>query len=243
MKFSDNANLTTFLLNAPVELRITTDDNRLVTLKLTIPTVTDLFTNTDLQIVLGMLNTPLDKLQQNFPTITNLSYYNLLIMLRLNDDKIVFKQYLDCFINAAKVFGLSLVVDGNHVIFNDIQFNEEAFEYLRQLMLVMTKVKSKTDNVLEKDERYKASQDLIARIKNQNKSNNAGDSDKNFEKNYITLLYEFGLKPEEISKLNIYQYERILSYTNGAINYKISTIAMGNGLSKKLSYITQGGKK
>ena len=83
---------------------------------------------------------------------------------------------------------------------------------------------------------------MINKIKGQNKNKDSSESELNFKKNYIVLLYEFGLKPNEIEALNAHQLAFILSYTSNAINYKVSTIAAGNGLSKKIKFITQGGK-
>nr|DAJ82918.1 MAG TPA: hypothetical protein [Caudoviricetes sp.] len=241
MKFVDNANLTTFLLNAPVELQIFTDDNRFVRLFLRMPTITELFCDNSLQIVLGILNTPEDKLQGVFGQVSNLTYYNLLIILNLHKDEAIFSQYLSHFYKAFEIFGLHLFLNGSAVIINDISFNEEAFNYLRQLLLIMVKIKTKQDALLEQDQTYKKSQEMIARIKKQGQTTK--DGDKNFEKNFITLQYEFGLSLPEIYNLNIYQYETILSYTSNVLNYKVSTIAAGNGLTKKINFITQGGKK
>lgn len=126
------------------------------------------------------------------------------------------------------------------LLLNSQLVNDTIFDYLRTIILVMTKVKNRSDVLLEKNSQFKSSQDLIAKIKGQNK--NGSKNDINFEKNFITLVYEFGLKPEEINNLNIYQYEAILSYTGPAVQSQISIIAAGNGLSKKVKYITEGKK-
>lgn len=243
MKFVDNANLTTFLLGAPIEFRMIQDDGQEQILYLRTPSICELYTNTNLQIMLGILNSDEAKLNASFGAIQNLTHYNLLIMLRLNSKHPVYQRYYDVFVQGFKILGLDLRVEGTTLKVEQTTLNEESYNALRKLILIMTKVRSKGDLLLETDEKYRASQDVIARIKKQGNKQSTSDGDKNFEKNFITLLYEFGLSIEEIKQLNIYQYEIILSYTGNSINYKISTIAAGNGLSKKVKFITQGGKK
>ena len=242
MKFTDNANLTTLLLNAPVWFKIITDDNRSFTLKLRVPTITDLFTNSSLQIMLGILNTPIEQLGTKFGAVTNLTHYNLPLLLKLHEEQPVYQEYLEHLTEGFKIFDLDFKVEHNKMLINDIAFNEEGFNYLRGLILQLSKIKTKQDTLLEQDPRYKASQDMIARIKKQG-NNQMQDTDKNFEKNFIVLIWEFGLTPEEIYNLNIYQYETILAYTSNAVSTKIGTVAAGNGLTKKFKYITEGGKR
>ena len=242
MKFVDNANLTTFLLGQPIQVNVLTDSNLLIReYQLNLPTIGQLYCDQKLQMSLGLLNTPLDDLQKQFPMVKNFTYYSFFIALRVFADKLLtIKRNLDYMIYSFDLLGLRLVI-ADSIYINGQKITEEEFDYLRNLILFLTKIKTKNSQILEQDSRYKASQDLIAKIKGQNKSNQ--DSDANFEKNYVVLLWEFGLTPEQIQQLNIYQYETILSYTNSAVETKINTVAAGNGLTKKFKYITQGGKK
>lgn len=242
MKFVDNANLTTFLLGQPIQVNVLTDSNLLIReYQLNIPTIGQLYCDQKLQMSLGLLNTPLDELQKQFPMVKNFTYYSFFIALRVFADKLLtIKRNLDYMVYSFDLLGLRLVI-ADSIYINGQKITEEEFDYLRNLILFLTKIKTKNSQILEQDSRYKASQDLIAKIKGQNKSNQ--DNDVNFEKNYIVLLWEFGLTPEQIQQLNIYQYETILSYTNSAVETKINTVAAGNGLTKKFKYITQGGKK
>ena len=242
MKFTDNANLTTLLLGEPIQLNILDDEGSfLQEFQLLTPSVGQLYTDQKLQMSLGLLNTPLATLHEKFPFIKDFTYYTLLTSLKLFESKsTAISRHLEYMIYSFKVFGLDLTIDLELKI-NNQSINEEIFEYLRNLILFLSKIKGKNDNILEQDPRYKASQDLIAKIKGQNKSNQ--NNDKNFEKNFIVLLWEFGLTPDEIRKLNMYQYETILSYTSSAVSTKIGTVAAGNGLTKKFKYITEGGKK
>ena len=242
MKFVDNANLTTFLLGQPIQVNVLTDSNLLIReYQLNLPTIGQLYCDQKLQMSLGLLNTPLDDLQKQFPMVKNFTYYSFFIALRVFADKLLtIKRNLDYMIYSFDLLGLRLVI-ADSIYINGQKITEEEFDYLRNLILFLTKIKTKNSQILEQDSRYKASQDLIAKIKGQNKSNQ--DSDANFEKNYVVLLWEFGLTPEQIQQLNIYQYETILRYTNSAVETKINTVAAGNGLTKKFKYITQGGKK
>lgn len=244
MVLHDNANLTTFLLNAPVEIYSTdeTKDEQSFELLLRQPTIKQLYSDRKLQIVLGILNTPLDKLSTQFSFITNFTYLHFFIVVGTLQDNIPqLKLYWDYFVYVLNILGVEVVLDGTTLLLNKQPINDTIFDYIRTVILMMTKIKSRSDSLLEKDERFKSSQDLIAKIKGQNKS---GDkSDINFEKNFITLIYEFGLTPEEINNLNIYQYESILSYTSSAVQSQVSIIGAGNGLSKKVKYITEGKKK
>lgn len=55
----------------------------------------------------------------------------------------------------------------------------------------------------------------------------------------MTLTYEFGYTIDEILHMNMYLINTILSYVSRSINYKVSLIAAGNGLTKKVKYITK----
>lgn len=150
------------------------------------PTIKELYCDTKLQMSLGLLNTPIEKLQQQFPVVVNFDYYTLLITFRLLEHKsLTFKRYLDYMIHTFNIFGLNLEIN-EHIQINGQQIDHEVFEHIRGLFLFLAKIKEKNNNILEQDKHYRASQDMIARIKGQNKNN--VDSDKNFAKNFIVLI-------------------------------------------------------
>lgn len=238
MKISDNTSLTTFLLGHPIQIFVADDNGvELFNIEFNIPTVKQIYCDKKIQTILGVLNTDTKTLQSKFTQIKNFTHYDLFTVV--NQFKIkdlsVYAEYLEYTFAA---LGMDLKCD-NKMTINGHTINEEIFEYIRYTLLYSAKMKDKNSLQLEQDENYRAAQERINKIKNQNKN---VDKDKIFSKNYITLLYEFGLSPSEIERLNLYQYENILGYTNNSIQYKVSLIAAGNGNTKKVKFITKGDK-
>lgn len=98
----------------------------------------------------------------------------------------------------------------------------------------------KVDNYVSVDPRYAKLKSKIDSIRKngQSKVNNH----TNLSETFVVLTYEFGFKLEEIYKMNVYQLNTYMGYVNKSIQYRISAIAAGNGLSKKVKYITHKGK-
>lgn len=194
MKYRDNANLTTFLLGQKVYLTLVDDNNQFVQeFQLKMPTIADLYCDTKLQTMLGILKTPIDKLQQDFQFIKNFNYYTLLTTLKLYEKiRPEVKRILSCIEYGFEVFGLTLdiaeklYVDGEPI-------DEETLMRLRALILYMAKLEKKIeDDPMMRNEQYRKSQELINRIKSQGKKANENingftNADENFKKNYIIL--------------------------------------------------------
>ena len=194
MKYQDNANLTTFLLGQKVFLTLTDDNNQFVQeFQLKMPTIADLYCDTKLQTMLGILKTPLDKLQKDFSFIKNFNYYTLLTTLSLYEKiKPEVKRILDCIVYGFSIFGLTFHI-AEKLYVNGEPINEETLMRLRALILYMSKLEKKIeDDPMMQNEQYRKSQELINRIKSQGRKvgsgiGEIGNTDENFKKNYIIL--------------------------------------------------------
>ena len=79
----------------------------------------------------------------------------------------------------------------------------------------------------------------INRIRKQGKNNSATQGNADYENTYITLSYEFGYSQEQILSMTMYQVNKMLQYAGKSIQYKVSLIGAGNGLTKKVKFITE----
>ena len=85
----------------------------------------------------------------------------------------------------------------------------------------------------------RAMQEKINRIRKQGKSNSALQKNEDYENTYMTLSYEFGYSQEQILSMTMYQVNKMLQYAGKSIQYKVSLIGAGNGLTKKVKFITE----
>ena len=85
----------------------------------------------------------------------------------------------------------------------------------------------------------RAMQEKINRIRKQGKSNSALQRNGDYENTYMTLSYEFGYSQEQILSMTMYQVNKMLQYAGKSIQYKVSLIGAGNGLTKKVKFITE----
>ena len=241
MKFKDNADITTLLLGGKINIWIDTDKgSKYLDLILIPPTIETLYCDFNFQAALGILNLSEEKLQTTFPIFKGVTQYNLLKCLKFvgrND----LMRYYDCLLYTFQKVGINLQLEENLLI-DGMPINEEIYTYLYKIILYISKIRDKENNIWNKDEQYKKAQDMINKIKNQNKPAQTGGA-KDFEKNFISIVYQYGLSPLEVKKLNAFQFEKLLNYYNGAVSQDIMTVAAGNGLTKKIKTISQGGKK
>lgn len=241
MKISDNADIITLLLGAPIEISIFSDNNsRYLELIINAPTLETIYCDTKFKTALGIFNLNKEKLQASFPMLKNVTLFNLLFFLdlKLNKD---FTFLLESILYSFKKLGINIdIVNSENILIDNLPINEDIFNYLVNLILYLSKIKNEKNNPLEKDEKYQKAQDLINKIKSQgHKSDN---NSTNFRKIFAGLVFQFGLDPLTIKNLNIFQYEEILKNYSNSLNQQITSIAAGNGLSKKVKTILQGGK-
>ena len=85
----------------------------------------------------------------------------------------------------------------------------------------------------------RAMQEKINRIRKQGNSNSALQKNEDYENTYMTLSYEFGYSQEQILSMTMYQVNKVLQYAGKSIQYKVSLIGAGNGLTKKVKFITE----
>ena len=241
MKFQDNAKLITFLLGSSVESSITTDLGvEYLFLNIKIPTIETLFCDIRFQTILGILNTKAEKLKDYFKFAADITHFRLFSTIKSLKNPI-FQKYIDYLVYSFNKLGIGLTVT-NELKINNLPINEEIFEYLRKLILFISKMIDSNERAID-NAQYQAAQDLINKIKNQNKNGaNQSENSKNFEKNLISILYQYNLDFNKIKDLNSYQFDTLLKYYTGAVGQEINTVAAGNGLTKKIKTISQGGK-
>ena len=122
---------------------------------------------------------------------------------------------------------------------NGIQIDDELFESFSNLWLVSAGLKKITELNNYMTPEMRAMQEKINRIRKQGKNNSALQKNEDYENTYMTLSYEFGYSQEQILSMTMYQVNKMLQYTGKSIQYKVSLIGAGNGLTKKVKFITE----
>lgn len=120
-----------------------------------------------------------------------------------------------------------------------IQIDDELFESLSNLWLVSAGMKRINELNSYMTPEMRKMQAKINRIRKQGKNNSATQGNAEYENTYMTLSYEFGYSQEQILSMTMYQVNKMLQYAGKSIQYKVSLIGAGNGLTKKVKFITE----
>lgn len=246
MKFIDNFSETHLLFGYDVDFIILNDNGNLnskdtVFIKMKLPVFKHCYMDYKFQNFLGLLLTPLEqtiKHIQNLNGITDL--YSLFVGIIVTS---VFNSYYASIIQ----YSMNILISDFNIkqgimYINDIVLTKELFERIVDIILVATQHKKMYELTI-KDATLQAMEDKISKIKKQNKNKtNQNIAETNFTNSYMILIYEFGFRPEEILNMTMYAISTVLKYTGKSINYKVSLIGAGNGLAKKIHFITDKGK-
>ena len=243
MKFIDNFSDTHLLFGSDVDFVLLPDNKDLNSLevqytKLCLPKFKHCYLDYKFQNFLGILLTPYEQTMKHIIKLSGVnSLYSLCSGVILTAS---FNRYYADIIT----YGMQTILpdfniqNGSMYIVNK-EITQELFDRVINLVLVATEHKKLHEFVI-KDPALQAMEDKIARIKKQNNNNNNKNAlDSSFAQSYVILNYEFGYTPEQILNMTMYAITMILKYTSKSINYKVSLIGAGNGLTKKIHFITE----
>ena len=112
MEWRTNLSNDLMMLNAPITF-IGTEEGQLVKrFTMRIPTVFEVYTDQDLQLFSSLLHADIQKLEQQFPIVKNLSTHFQLMKILLVYEKLGTKQYIDAFVNSMRLLGIDIKTDG-----------------------------------------------------------------------------------------------------------------------------------
>lgn len=244
MEWKTNLSNDLMMLNIPITFMGIEDNTIKTTFTMRIPTIVEVYSNNDLQLFSSLLHADIDKLQKQFPMIKNLSTHFQLMNILTLYSKVGGQIYLDSFINSMKLLGINIILNDNNnfLLKNEdkkIEIDYSLFKLIQDTLLTCMGLQ-KVDNYISVDPRYEEMKKKINKIKQNGitKTNNHSDLSETF----VVLKYEFGFSIDEIKQMNVYQMNTFMSYVNKSIQYKVSIVGAGNGLTKKVKYITHKGK-
>ena len=112
MEWRTNLSNDLMMLNAPIAF-IGTEEGQLVKrFTMRIPTVFEVYTDQDLQLFSSLLHTDIQKLEQQFPIVKNLSTHFQLMKILLVYEKLGTRQYIDAFVNSMRLLGIDIEING-----------------------------------------------------------------------------------------------------------------------------------
>lgn len=234
MKITHNLSDNHLLFGQDVDFII---DGRIIPMHL--PKLRHCFFNFSFQHFIFLLNAPLKELTQKIPFVQNIeTLFDFLSIIILYKDAGM-QLYYNSLINSLNILFDNVHIHQGQIIISEIKLNKEWFDLIQDIVLVAIQHK-KLHQIINNDPTIQALEDKINKIKKQNKNKSSnGDS---LEELYMILTYEFGYSKEEILNMTMYAVTKITKYTSASINYKVSLIGAGNGLSKKIHFITKKGK-
>jgi hypothetical protein len=169
------------------------------------------------------------------------NYYELLLFMAFNDlysgpiVKTIYK-----FIPQAKILNTGIYIE-------EYKLSYEEFAFITDVWLVSMGAK-KLDEIIthaESDEelhpimkKIKESEEKVRRIKKQ-KENQKDNGDFSLDKLMIAVIKEFGLSMKEVWDSNLYTLMWYYEYALRYGNYRVNSIAFGNGLIKKHKYFIE----
>ena len=244
MFLKDNFSEVHLLFSEPVNCALYKDEKESILLArfiVKLPTIRDLYFNTDVMFTLSILKQTIADLNKHF----NLNF-EFTSHLHFIQSLITFKEQNIAIANCVSqiVLGLQFLcsdinISQNQLTIKNREVNDQIFERLRDMWLISIDAKtfSKAYQYMSPEERKL--EEKIQSIKNKGKNKNDNNS---FEKIYITLTYEFNYSRNEILEMTMYAIKTILKYTSKSINYKLTLMAKAYGNTKKVRFITDKGE-
>lgn len=244
MKFIDNFSETHLLFGYDIEIILLPDNNNLnsnevLYTTMTLPKFKHCYFDYKFQNFLGLIiNSYEDTLKHTIKLKDVTSLYSLfhgiLITSKFNSFYAQIIEY------AMGLLISNFNINNGYMCIYDKIITEDLFNRIVDIIKVSTEHK-KIHELAIKDAQVQALEEKIAKIKKQNQKNINGNA--NFLESYMILTYEFNYTATEIINMTMYAITNILKYTGKSINYKVSLIGAGNGLSKKIHFITEKGNK
>lgn len=239
MKFQDNFSETHLLFSYDVEFLLHDEENpnQFYSTKMHLPTFKECYFDYKFQNFLYIINSPIANIQKKLHNInTSNSLFSIVKNILIFPDANYF--YYNIISYSLKLCLPDMSINNMSWTICSCNITEEFFNRIIDLILVAIQQK-KMHELAIIDPTLREMEERINKIKKQgNKVNN----DTSFINSFMILTYEFNYKPEEILKMTMYCISTILKYTSKSINYKVSLIGAGNGLSKKVHFITEKGK-
>lgn len=225
------------MYNQPVDYTVIDDENNIFEFSIKLTTYYDCCFNRAIQTLLSILKKPVNSFAEK-------------------DDKFSFcdtiwdvvKMYI-YFMGDAYILYSKSLQEALQQLIPEVDFSavptvagciitDELFQSFVDIWFVSAGMKklSELDQYLTPEMRK--AQEKIRRLRQQDTPQQKGDS----MKTYLILTYEFGYTQEQILGMTMYQINNILQYLGKSIQYKVSLIGAGNGLSKKVKFLTEKGK-
>ena len=240
MKIQDNCSDAHLLFGQDVTL-ICADDagKEYCTTLISLPKFKHLYFDYKFQTFIHLLQTPIHELSNKLKLFTNFdSFFKFCISAIATSQS---NQWVaDIVIHTFTTFVQDFHCEKGQMFINIFPINQEIFNHITNLFLVAINEKQLRDLSII-DPAIKAMEDKINAIKKTNKKEQQSKN-SNFLDNYMILTYEFNYSPDQILNMTFYAISNILKYTSASISYKVSLIGAGNGLAKKIKFITQKGK-
>lgn len=168
------------------------------------------------------------------------NYYELMIFMAFND------LYTEPIISTIYKFIPDSKVRDTGIFVNDYKLTYEEFAFITDSWLVCMGAK-KLDEMIgigEPEEeldpimqKIKASEEKIKKIRQKNQESKEGGLE--LDKLIIAIIKEFNLSMKEVWDSNLFTIMWYYEYALRLNNYRINTIAFGNGLIKKHKYFIE----
>ena len=242
MSFNHNFSKELLAINEPVTIKLLNDTNSsvLTSFQLRYPTLKEMYSSYPVQFLTGILSADIEELQKQFIFIPDLATHFQLFntILSLSNEYPQLSHYVENIVNGFNLLSVPLKAEKTYYTINSIQLTFDLFQFFRQTILESMCQKI-NDAYAAIDSRYAEAEKKINKIKKSQINARSGD----LMATIASIIHEFHLSIEEIKNLNFYQFSRLARYVPKIVNYNITTIAAGNGLTKKIHYFTEGGKK
>lgn len=240
MKFQDNFSETNLIFSQDVEFILYDENNanEIECFCVHFPTFKNCYFDYKFQFFLHIINSPLENITKNLKNIDTITTkYSLFKNILAFPDANEF-YYKIIYYALHLIIPQGLYIDKMQWKICGYDFSQELFNRIIDLILVATEHKQLHElNII--DPKMREMQERINKIK---KTGQNIQSEHSFINSYMILTYEFNYTPEQILNMTMYCMNQILKYTSKSINYKISLIGAGNGLSKKVHFITEKGR-
>lgn len=231
-----NVSRLTLLRNK--DFAITTDND--IRVVFSVPTFEDYITNSYLNLFLALLE--LDRSQyEGLPIETHHDMILFMIGQQMYTEEILFTLHkyipdlrveLKGFLIKDEILTkkeLDFIIDVWRMSMGIIAYNEWDDQH---------NPKEQEDELDEFEKLIKEKEDKVRRIKNK-KQKQATEGDLNLERILITVMKEFNFKMDDLLPMNVFTIFWYYQYGLKYNNYRIETIAYGNGLIKKMNHFSE----
>jgi hypothetical protein len=248
MKIQNNFSEVHLLFSEPVEYSIYDEikiNILLAKFKIKLPTVRDLYFNSDLGFFLSFIKKTITDIKKQYnlekaPIDSHVDFLNFLLASKnMNPTTgMVFNKMYKGF----KFLCPEINYNDSNYMLSEICLNDELFENMKHIWLISIDSEPFSLNSQYIPVEQRKLEEKIRSIKNGGKNSKQTGGSKEFEKIYMTLTYEFGCSREDILNMTMYTVKTILKYTSKSINYKLTLAAKAYGNTKKVKFITDKGE-